>query len=104
MMTMIAVFDFKNNKVSYKTYHGDCSRDIEKAVDLEDGHMESREDITFEEFNKIIKREIVREPDFEVTCDETNNSEEDRAQRKLNVDVEIYNHPILKKMMESGNV
>jgi len=58
MITMIAVFDFKNNKVSYKTYHGDCSRDIEKAVDLKDSRMESREDITFEEFNKIIKREL----------------------------------------------
>ncbi len=98
MMTMIAVFDFKNDKVSYKTYHVDCSRGIEKTIDLEDSRMEAREDITFEEFNKIIKKEIVKEPDFEVTCDETNNSKEDRTQRKLNVG--IYNHPILKKMVE----
>ena len=58
MMTMIAVFDFKNNKVSYRLYENDCSRDIEKAVDLEDGFIEAREDITFEEFTKTIQREI----------------------------------------------
>jgi len=58
MMTMIAVFDFKNDKVSYRLYEDDCSRDIEKAVDLEEGFIESRENISFEEFNKIIKREI----------------------------------------------
>jgi hypothetical protein len=48
--------------------------------------------------------EIKNKREIRVICDETNNSEEDRVQRKLNVDVEIYNHPVLKKMMESGNV
>lgn len=32
---------------------------------------------------------------FKVICDETNNSEEDQKNHKLNVDIEIYNLPYI---------
>ena len=53
------------------------------------------EDIISNFFNKNIKK-----LKLEVTCNETNNSEEDRAQRKLNIDVKIYNTKLLSKEPE----
>jgi hypothetical protein len=50
------------------------------------------EDIISKIFSKILK-----ELDWEITCNETNNSKEDRKRRKLNIDVKIYNAKLLSK-------
>lgn len=59
MMTMIVVFDFNNNKVSYKTYEGDCTENIERAINLNNELMETNQNISFDKFKEIIKREII---------------------------------------------
>ena len=34
---------------------------------------------------------------YKVICDETNNSEKDKKQQKLNITIEFYNHSLFKE-------
>ena len=58
-MSKTIIMLIENHKISYKMYEGDVTRDIDKAIDLKEGLTELGRNITFEEFNKRIKREII---------------------------------------------